>query len=151
MRRPSIYTDRREELDVKMTPMIDVVFLLLIFFVWTASFQMVEYMLPSQLSVAVGSADTDLLETPPPELDFDDVVVRIRQVGGVAKWTVNDTDIASESQLSELLARIADIRSEAPVIVHPDQDVPLGEVIHVYDIAKQVGFHEVSFATSDRV
>jgi biopolymer transport protein ExbD len=33
MRRPSIYTDRREPLDVKMTPMIDVVFLLLIFFV----------------------------------------------------------------------------------------------------------------------
>ncbi|MEO8496389.1 MAG: biopolymer transporter ExbD, partial [Planctomycetota bacterium] len=38
MRRPSIFTERREPLDVKMTPMIDVVFLLLIFFVWTASF-----------------------------------------------------------------------------------------------------------------
>ena len=45
MRRRSPFA-RRDSLEIKMTPMIDVVFLLLIFFVWTASFQVVEYLLP---------------------------------------------------------------------------------------------------------
>ena len=55
MRTPSYQNDRREGLDVKMTPMIDVVFLLLIFFVATASFQMVEHVLPSSLQALPGS------------------------------------------------------------------------------------------------
>ncbi|MEA1952290.1 MAG: biopolymer transporter ExbD, partial [Planctomycetota bacterium] len=46
MRRPSYHREGRERLDVKMTPMIDVIFLLLIFFVCTASFQMLEEVLP---------------------------------------------------------------------------------------------------------
>ncbi|MBC8874781.1 MAG: biopolymer transporter ExbD, partial [Planctomycetes bacterium] len=54
MRRESIYTQRRSDLDVKMTPMIDVVFLLLVFFVWTASFHIVEHILPSSVSAVRG-------------------------------------------------------------------------------------------------
>ena len=50
MKRPSIFNGTRRELEIKMTPMIDVVFLLLVFFVWTASFQAIEYLLPSSLS-----------------------------------------------------------------------------------------------------
>ena len=44
MKRPSIFNGSRRELEIKMTPMIDVVFLLLVFFVWTASFHAVEYL-----------------------------------------------------------------------------------------------------------
>ena len=36
--------------DIPMTPMIDVVFLLLVFFVWTASFQLVENRLPGAIA-----------------------------------------------------------------------------------------------------
>ncbi len=64
------------DLDSAMTPMIDVVFLLLVFFVWTASFQIVEYILPSDMSVQIGSEQAENME-PPPEKDFEDVVVRI--------------------------------------------------------------------------
>ena len=42
--------------EMDMTPMIDVVFLLIIFFVWTAGFQMVEHVLPSNLTATAGSA-----------------------------------------------------------------------------------------------
>ena len=53
MKRPSQLVDQRAsavDMDSAMTPMIDVVFLLLIFFVWTASFQIVEQILPSEIS-----------------------------------------------------------------------------------------------------
>ena len=48
MKRPSPFLRRGTEVDMDsaMTPMIDVVFLLLVFFVWTASFVAVEQVLP---------------------------------------------------------------------------------------------------------
>ena len=42
MRAPSFHDRRERDLKIEMTPMIDVVFLLLVFFVWTASFRMIE-------------------------------------------------------------------------------------------------------------
>ena len=89
MRRPSIFTDRREPLDVKMTPMIDVVFLLLIFFVWTASFHIVEHILPSSVSEIIGNDSLSPNEPPPPEADFHDVIVRVLWSDGrvkLARW-----------------------------------------------------------------
>jgi biopolymer transport protein ExbD len=50
MDRVSSYRRQRRDLDVKMTPMIDVVFLLLVFFLWTASFRISEQVLPSNIS-----------------------------------------------------------------------------------------------------
>ena len=52
MRLPSAYIRRGGDVDMNesMTPMIDVVFLLLVFFVWTASFQLVEKVMRSELS-----------------------------------------------------------------------------------------------------
>ena len=52
MRRPSPLLQRGNDtdLDSAMTPMIDVVFLLLVFFVWTASFTIVEHILDSEMS-----------------------------------------------------------------------------------------------------
>ena len=48
-------------MEVKMTPMIDVIFLLLIFFVCTASFRAVEEVLPTNLSLpgAIGAESPD--------------------------------------------------------------------------------------------
>ena len=52
MRRKSPLVRRAGDIDIDkaMTPMIDVVFLLLVFFVWTASFQIIEHVLPSKRS-----------------------------------------------------------------------------------------------------
>ena len=148
MRRPSIFTDRRGPLDVKMTPMIDVVFLLLIFFVWSASFEIVEHLLPSHIAELIGSEPTDSTQTPPPEADFDDVVVRLIQAAGKTTWRVNDTPMANLAQVRAQLDSIAKIKNDAPVILHPDPQVPLGAVIDVYDISRIVGFEKVSFVAS---
>lgn len=151
MRRPSIYVERRGALELKMTPMIDVVFLLLVFFVWTASFQIIEHVLPSHLSAAIGNEPSNPLEPPPPEADFDDVVVRIFWTGGQPGWQVNDTPMASLGDVKDTLSRIARIKPDAPVILHPDSNVPLGRVIDVYDLSRLVGFKKVQFAASQQI
>lgn len=149
MRRVSQFTQRDGSYDSTMTPMIDVVFLLLVFFVWTASFQIVEYRLPSQLSVQVGTSEQSPLTPPPPEEDFDDIVVRLRWAGDVSVWTVNDSLVAGREELVETLERIAAIRRDAPVIIHPDPEVPLGTVLDAYDAARQAGFDEVQYAVRE--
>ena len=146
MRRRSPFA-RRESLEITMTPMIDVVFLLLVFFVWTASFQVVEYLLPSELSSLPGNLVA--VEDPPPEADFENVVVRIHWIGNQPGWTINDQQADSLDQLHQRLQAIARVKQDAPVILHPDEDVPLGDVIDVFDISRLVGFEKIQFVAGE--
>ena len=151
MRRPSIYLDRREPLDVTMTPMIDVVFNLLIFFVWTAGFQVAEYILPSSVSEVSGSGSQSPTEPPPPEADFDDVVVRVLWADGRVSWRVGDELLSDLAGVESKLTRIFQANAEAPLIIDPDDATPLGDVIDVYDLSRRVGFDEVQFAAAEDV
>jgi len=146
MRRRSPFA-RREPLEIKMTPMIDVVFLLLVFFVWTASFQVVEYLLPSELSTLLGNQAA--LEEPPPEADFEDVVIRIHWTGDQPGWTINDQQADSLAQLHQRLQAIAQVKQDAPVILHPDEEVPLGDVINVFDLSRLTGFEKIQFVAGE--
>lgn len=146
MRNTSLFQRRRPELDVKMTPMIDVVFLLLVFFVWTASFQIVEQVLPSSLSAAAGSQAAPPNEPPPPEEDFDEVVVRIRHTPAGPQWQLNETPVATLTALRTRLEAISQIRRDAPVILLPDPETPLGDVVDVFDLARMANFEKVNFA-----
>lgn len=149
MRRPSPFLQRGSEVDMNatMTPMIDVVFLLLVFFVWTASFQIIEKILPSHMSAQMGADAIEQIE-PPPEQDFDNIVVRIGYDGSAPTWTINDELVSSLDGVQLHLMAVARVKKDAPVILHPDAIVPLGFVIEAYDVAKIVGFQKVSFAVN---
>ena len=147
MRRPT-YTARRSPVDLQLTPMIDCVFLLMIYFIFSSNFDVPEQSLPSQLSAATGSGAASTDTPPPPEADFEDVVVRVLWQGSAPTWTVNDTPVPSLVALKQSLAQVARIKRNAPVILHPDPEVPLGNVIEVYDISRLVGFEKVQFAAS---
>lgn len=147
MKCPSSFHRGQSKMDIQMTPMIDVVFLLLIYFVWSAGFMIVEKILPSNVSAAATSSTT-ALQTPPPEADFDNVVVRLSHTDGQLRWLLNEQSMDSLSQLSETLRRIATVKPDAPVILHPDANVPLGDVIDVYDAARQASIKKVQFAAS---
>jgi len=151
MRRTSPLVRRSSDIDIDsaMTPMIDVVFLLLVFFVWTASFQIVEHILPSEMSTQIGSeADPDV-ESPPPK-DIDDVVIRIGWNGQAPTWKINGDEVASLDEIAGQLKTILEIVANQPegvvVILDPDSIVPLGHVIEAYDVAKSSGFPDISFA-----
>ena len=51
--------------------------------------------------------------------------------------------------VASTLNSLAAINLEAPIIVHPDENVPIGFVIEVYDQAKLAGFEKVSFALNN--
>lgn len=150
MRLPDSNSRQGRELEIKLTPMIDVVFLLLVFFIWNAQLQKVEYVLPSQLSVAAGNQEAKPME-PRPEADFDDVVVRIRWLNEQPSWSINDNPVASLAELQERLMIIQEIKRDAPVILHPDKQVPLGHVIDVYDRSRSAGFDRIQFAASQPI
>ena len=149
MRRPSPLLRRGSETDMNatMTPMIDVVFLLLVFFVWTASFQIIEKILPSRMSAQMGSDSVEQVE-PLPEQDFDNIVVRIGYDGSAPTWKINDELISSLDEVQTHLTAVASVKQDAPLILRPDGIVPLGYVIEAYDVAKLVGFQKVSFAVN---
>ena len=149
MKRPSIFNGSRRELEIKMTPMIDVVFLLLVFFVWTASFHAVEYLLPSSLSQKQGTGQTVNVDEPPPEIEFEDIVVRISFTNNQPAWSVNGQPVASLSEVRSRLALVADIKIDSPVILHADETVPVGNVIDVYDATRLAGFTQIQFAIAE--
>ncbi len=151
MRRHSPFTDRRGDLEIKMTPMIDVVFLLLVFFIWTASFQVVEHVLPSRLSEMAGSRPVDQDVPPPVEEDFDKVVLRVRWDNDKPAWRINQIDMKSLQQVRSRLEAIASVKRDAPVVLHPDKEVPLGHVIDLYDLTRLTGFELIQFAASEDI
>ena len=129
--------------DSTLTPMIDVVFLLLVFFVWTTSFRAAELTLPSQLSRGGGGP----AESPPPD-DFQPIVLRIAWRDPVPVWTIHEIPLESPAALSGLLEQIFSVQPEAPIVVHPDADVPVQWVIQAYDLARRAGFVRVALAAS---
>ena len=145
VRHPAVRSDRDHDVNSTMTPMIDVVFLLLIFFVWTAGTQIVEYVMQSQMTAEQGNQATEIAD-PLPDQDFDKVLIRVRWDGTLPDWTIDDQGIESIEQLSSRLTQLAGVNIDAPIIVHPDENVPVGYVIEVYDQAKLSGFQKVSFA-----
>ncbi len=147
MRIPQSQIDRHG-IDVKMTPMIDVVFLLLIFFVCTASFQIPEEILPAGLVALSGSSVDVEIELEP---DLEQVIVKIGYQEGRATWLVNERPYDSLAQVRSVLAAVAEIDAGVPVILDVEGTVPLGNVIDVYDVCRLVGLDKIQFAASAQV
>ena len=148
MRWPSPFRDRRASVELQLTPMIDCVFLLMVYFLWSSSFAIVELSLPSELSAQSGSGPASPDVPPPPEADFERIVVRVLATENGPAWQVNDSPMASLAELRNSLAAIARIKRDAPVILEPDPAVPLGDVIDVFDLARLAGLEKIQFATS---
>ena len=132
-----------------MTPMIDVIFLLLIFFVCTASFQVVEEVLPTNLSLP-GSLDIEA-EIDPLEEDLDEITVKIVQRGDRAAWQINGRDYDRLEHVRAVLGAAAEIKIDLPVILDIDAEVPIEYVIDICDVCRQIGLQKVQFAVSSDV
>lgn len=149
MKRPSPFSRENAAMSASMTPLIDVVFLLLIFFLWTSGFQVAEYLLPSELSTTLGAAPEDLALPPPPEADFEEVVIRLTGDPSQVSWQINEVPLLTTAEVYSQLKSIASILADAPVVIHPDPDVPLGVVMDAYDLARAAGFDQIQYAVQD--
>ena len=131
-----------------MTPMIDVVFQLLIFFICTMNFQALEEILPTNLRASSGVGAQVPLD---PELaELEEIVVRIVFRDGATQWLINDRPYPQLKLVRGVLAQLAQIRTDLPVILDVEADVPLGDVIDVYDVCRLAGFDKIHFAAKAR-
>lgn len=135
--------------DVAMTPMIDVVFQLLIFFICTASFQQAEMLLPMGLAEASATAaDAQSSQAPQPEPRR--VVVAMSHDGSKTQWTVDERPVRSLADLQLALQAQAELDRAAPVTFDVAGGVPLGDMIDVYDLCRLAGLARIEFAVGAR-
>ena len=128
-----------------MTPMIDVVFQLLVFFICTVNFEVIEDLLPTSLAVAGSTSTATPIEIEP---ELEHVVVKAAVSNGHILWTVNQRPCDSLSEVRDVLRVVAGIDASLPVILDVEPDVPLGDMIDVYDLCRLAGFEKIQFAAT---
>ena len=129
-----------------MTPMIDVTFQLLLFFLLTMTFRMAEGMIPGALPQAGGViACFDITEP---------IDVKVRPAGehntGVMyEIAGHGRPIANGHDLHAVLQQRAELSGLAsPVHIQPSPNVEWGYVVEVFNQASRCGFQEINFAPS---
>jgi biopolymer transport protein ExbD len=146
MRRSIYQREDRGRLDVKMTPMIDVVFLLLVFFVATASFQGVEQILPT--SVTIFGTGAEAAPVDPQKADLGELVIEVLWRDGKAARRINGVEYQSLDQVRRVLVDTVRIQPDIPVILDVEDAVPMQDVIDVYDLCRSVSLAQVQFAVA---
>ncbi len=132
-------------IELTMTPMIDVVFLLLVFFIWTSSFEVPEFDLPSAIAETpkAGSGVDDPLPITEP---FDEMIVRLSRVDAQLIIVLNEQPIENLTILRSRLKEIIAIGVQPPVIIDPADEVTMNDAVKAYDAAREAGADRVLFA-----
>jgi len=128
---------QRQTVQVSMTPMIDVVFLLLIFFMVTTTFNR-EAELQIQLPEAKGQERTG-------EKSLEIVI------DAEGRYRVNKNPVADQKleTLKKAMRAVAGRSKKLPLIISADGKTPHQFVIRALDAAGQLGFVHISFATQE--
>lgn len=121
---------------VDLTPMVDVVFLLLIFFMISTTF--VE---TPGLSINLPKSSQQQIAKEPRE-----VRVYLRADGTIYL----EKDEVSETQLVERLQALGPSAAETSFLLMADKDVRHGRVVQVMDSAKAAGFVKLAIATEKK-
>ncbi len=129
--------DGGEELVLNLAPMIDIVFLLLIFFMVATTFVQREKELGIDLPVAE-SGEESFLET-------DEIVINLLQDGAIK---LNGEDV-SRQQLERLLSNAANTNPDTPVTIRGDREVVLQRVVAVMDACRLAGLTDIGMTTLD--
>lgn len=125
-----------EEVNVNLTPLIDVVFLLLIFFMVTTTFTR-----DTNLLINLPEASGEPMEVLP-----EQIVVLVAQNGA---YSVNGRGLVN-SELQTLMDAMEELSrgdNSLPVIITADANSSYQSVVTVMDAAAQLGFSQLNIAT----
>jgi len=130
---------KRHNDDINITPLIDVVFLLLIFFMVSTTFTR-----ETRLSVELPEAQGEKLSDELPE----SIEILIDRDGGYA---INDRKLVNRKieTIMAALQQLATSDMTMPITITADAEAPHGAVIQVMDAAGRLGFSQLSFATQE--
>ena len=146
MRIPSSHhRSDHDHASVAMTPMIDIVFLLLIFFVCAAAGAVYESVVSTDLAAAGAVASTDA----PVESEPWKVEIWLKLRSDAARGLIidmNGTAYTDLDQLERQLRALAEVEATNPVILDVGDGVRWGEVIDLYDRCRRAGLQSVNFA-----
>ena len=135
MRRKFGTRQEEEEAEINLTPMLDVVFIMLIFFIVTATFV-------KEQGLDVNQPDDDKPKTVDP--DKKSILVRItsRDRIQIAQRDIDPRNVRSN------IERLHAENPEAPVIIQPHADSRTETMVLVMDSAKLAGVRNVSLASN---
>lgn len=126
-----------------MTPLIDIVFQLLIFFICASTGHLREFLLP----IDFGSGAVIDAADPPPR-PLGEVWIRLTREGEGTVVTIEGTRYPAWAAVQRLLMTLGETAAELPVILDISGDVPMGDVIRIDDYCRAARFESVSFATA---
>ena len=132
-------TRSRPEPDVNLTPLIDVVFLLLIFFMVSTSF-----VKQSQITIRLPEAEaTAMVEEPPEQID-----IMITEQG---TYLVNGRELINNrpETIRNALQRVSAGNTSLPLTISADANARHQHVVTAMDVAGRLGFVRISIATVD--
>nr|VFK23913.1 MAG: biopolymer transport protein ExbD [Candidatus Kentron sp. LPFa]VFK35091.1 MAG: biopolymer transport protein ExbD [Candidatus Kentron sp. LPFa] len=125
----------REAPDVTLTPLIDVVFLLLIFFMVSTTFER-----SSEISIELpeATAESELSAGKTIEVAID----------AQGYYYLNGKQLVN-TQVETLKKALMELRGATfpPLILSADEDTPYQSVVTLMDVAQQLGFARLRFAT----
>lgn len=118
-----------------ITPLIDILLVLIIFFVLTWNFSRDE----RDLSVRVPTAAQAAESKPRP----GEIVLNVRKDGSI----VLNQRTMDDASLKEVLRQVAKDFPDQPIIIRADSQVPYEHVIKVLDVCRSANIYNVAFAT----
>lgn len=127
-----------DSIDVNLTPLIDVVFLLLIFFMVSTTFDR-----QAQLKVKLPEASPASQQLP-----TDTIILAVDAKG---QYYINDKQLVNTTikTLKQALVNTMNENKELPVILKADAKTPHQSVVTAMDAAAQVGLTRLSIATME--
>lgn len=130
-----------------LMPMIDVVFLLLIFFLCTMSFRVIDGRLEAELPKDVGPSAGEVLALLEP-IDLWVLDDPLRPDGTAVR--VGHGSTYSVDRLPSVLATARQIDPDAQVLIHADERVTHGQVVSVVDACLASDLFAIRFAGPSR-
>ncbi|WP_369854406.1 ExbD/TolR family protein [Candidatus Thalassolituus haligoni] len=127
---------QREEVTVNLTPLIDIVFLLLIFFMVSTTFTQ-----ESHLSIDLPEAAANDQRVPPASIEV--------VVSTAGDYSVNDQPLVNQQleTLKRAIFKVLDGRKTAPLIITADANATHASVVRAMDAAGQLGLINISITT----
>jgi len=130
-----------------MTPMIDVTFQLLLFFLLTCEFRETEGNIPGTLP-AKGNIIQEVESNPPPEPIRIQVRVSADRASASYEMTGVQIMINSPQELYQCLKQRQDQlgSDEVPIVILPSEDVPWEFVVEAFNQAVRAKYKKIGFA-----
>ena len=134
-----------------MTPMIDVVFLLLVFFVCASVGQTPDLLLPAALSAGSTASLTEVAQ-PEDDESWDHQQVRIRlsaesKAPEGLRIELNEGHVNGVDDLEQRLRRLAQADLDSQIILDTGDTVSTRQFIRIYDLCQLLKFRKISLAT----